>query len=49
MGESAKVSEGGKVTIPKKVRKEFGLEKGDIVYFENKNDKLVIYKMEVAR
>jgi len=49
MGESAKISKGGKVTIPKKIREKFDLEEGDTIYFENENGKLVVYKMKVVR
>jgi len=49
MGESAKISKGGKVTIPKKIREKFDLEEGDTIYFENENGKLVVYKMKVIR
>jgi len=49
MGKSAKISKGGKVTIPKRIREKFDLEKGDTIYFENENGKLVVYKMKVIR
>ncbi|KXB06144.1 hypothetical protein AKJ53_01200 [candidate division MSBL1 archaeon SCGC-AAA382F02] len=42
MGSKSKVSEGGRIVLPKKIRDKFGVEKGENVKIEVEGKKIVI-------
>jgi AbrB family looped-hinge helix DNA binding protein len=41
---SSKVTSKAQITIPQDVRKKYGIEKGDTVYFIEEGEKLVLKK-----
>jgi len=47
MREVIKVS-GGKITIPKKIRKKFGIKDGDKLVIKNEKGKIVILKPKIG-